>query len=105
MEPPSTEPAITQVPAQDWATWASDNDAIVIDVREPKEWLLGTLPESQRISLANLPSAVPTMDPAQAVLLVCATGVRSTAGATWLASMGFEKAASLDGGVKALGLL
>ena len=33
------------------------------------------------------------------------TGVRSTVGATWLTSIGFENAASMAGGVKALGLI
>ncbi len=105
MPQPPTELAITHVPAQEWATWAEANNAVVIDVREPKEWLRGTLPGSERLPLNDLPTAVATMDPTRAVLLVCATGVRSTAGAQWLTSIGFENAASLDGGVKALGLL
>jgi rhodanese-related sulfurtransferase len=105
MMPTPTESTITHVAAQDWASWVEDNDAIVIDVREPNEWLRGTLPGSRRISLANLPSATTSMDPSRAVLLVCAVGARSTVGATWLASIGFENAASLDGGVKAQGLL
>lgn len=105
MHPTSPEHTITHVPAAEWATWAESNDAVVIDVREPNEWLRGTLPDSERISLAHLPSAVSTMDPARPVLLVCATGVRSTVGATWLTSIGFENAASMAGGVKALGLI
>jgi rhodanese-related sulfurtransferase len=105
MPSPSTEPPITHVPAREWATWAEANDAVIIDVREPKEWLRGTLPGSERLPLNELPTAVAEMDPTRAVLLVCATGVRSTAGAKWLTSIGFENAASLDGGVKALGLL
>jgi rhodanese-related sulfurtransferase len=105
MEHPPTDSTITHVPAAEWAEWAEANDAVVIDVREPDEWMRGTLPGSQRISLAHLPSTVPTMDPARPVLLVCATGARSTVGATWLTSIGFENAASMAGGVKALGLL
>lgn len=103
--PSPPELTITHVPAHEWATWAAANDAVVIDVREPNEWLRGTLPGSERLPLNNLPTAVGTMDPTRAVLLVCATGIRSTAGAKWLTSVGFENAASLDGGVKALGLL
>jgi rhodanese-related sulfurtransferase len=105
MAPPSTDLTITHVPAPEWASWAESNDAVVIDVREPNEWMRGTLPDSERISLAHLPSAVSTMDPSRAVLLVCATGARSTVGATWLTSIGFENAASMAGGVKALGLI
>ena len=105
MQQPPTDVPITHVPAHDWATWAEANNAVIIDVREPKEWLRGTLPGSERIPLANLPANIAEMDSSRAVLLVCATGVRSTAGAKWLTAMGFENAATLDGGVKALGLL
>ena len=101
----SRDLTITHVPAAEWAAWAESNGALVIDVREPDEWIHGTLPGSQRISLAHLPSAVATMDPSRAVLLVCATGARSTVGATWLTSIGFQNAASMAGGVKALGLI
>ena len=52
MHPTSPEHTITHVPAAEWATWAESNDAVVIDVREPNEWLRGTLPDSERISLA-----------------------------------------------------
>ncbi|MCL1594349.1 MAG: rhodanese-like domain-containing protein [Actinomycetia bacterium] len=94
---------IEHVPAYNWETWRDENGAAVIDVREPDEWAHGTLPGVQTISLANLPTAAAAMDKTTPILLVCATGVRSTTGAAWLTSMGFDKAASLAGGVVALG--
>ena len=101
----TTEPTtIEHVPARQWAAWQRDNDAIIIDVREPMEWTLGTLPGSETISLGQLPSALGDRDRDTAILLVCATGSRSTTGAAWLASMGFTKVASLAGGVVALGM-
>jgi rhodanese-related sulfurtransferase len=97
-------PTIEHVPARQWETWQEDNDAVVIDVREPVEWMRGTLPGSLTIQLSQLPAAAATMDTGTPVLLVCATGNRSTTGAAWLASMGFTKVASLAGGVVALGM-
>jgi rhodanese-related sulfurtransferase len=94
---------IEYVPAYDWEAWKDDNQAVVIDVREPMEWASGTLPGSLTISLASLPREASAIDKATPVLLVCATGVRSVTGAAWLASMGFEKVASMAGGVIALG--
>jgi rhodanese-related sulfurtransferase len=94
---------IEYVPAFNWETWRDDNDAVVIDVREPIEWTAGTLPGSLTISLTSLPAAASTMDTTTAVLLVCATGARSVTAAAWLASMGFDKVASMAGGVVALG--
>ena len=64
----------------------------------------GTLPDSKTISLMELPQAAQTMDKDTAVLLVCATGARSTTAAAWLMSMGFSKVASMGGGVVALGM-
>ncbi len=100
----STRTAIEHVPARQWASWRDANDATIIDVREPMEWAMGTLPGSETIPLATLPSAVDAMERDTAILLVCATGNRSTTGAAWLASMGFTKVASLAGGVVALGM-
>ncbi len=94
---------IEYVPAHNWETWRDDNQAVVIDVREPDEWANGTLPDSLTISLASLPAEAPTLDREAAVLLVCAHGTRSATAAAWLSSMGFTKVASMAGGVVALG--
>jgi len=94
---------IEYVPAHNWETWRDENDAVVIDVREPDEWATGTLPGSLTISLTSLPAEAPTMDKETAVLLVCASGVRSVTAAAWLSSMGFARVASMAGGVVALG--
>lgn len=103
MQSPSPH-IIKHVPARQWAAWRDANAARVIDVREPMEWATGTLPYAETISLAHLPSAAASMDKDGAILLVCATGNRSTTGAAWLTSMGFTNVASLAGGVVALGL-
>ncbi len=100
----TTPNAIRHVPARQWESWRDDNDALVIDVREPMEWATGTLEGSERISLMSLPEAMSGVDRDKAILLVCATGSRSTTAAAWLASMGFTNVASLGGGVVALGM-
>ena len=100
----TTTTTIEHVPARLWESWRDDNDAVVIDIREPVEWARGTLDGSEKISMMSLPQAAQTMDKDQAVLLVCATGARSTTAAAWLMSMGFSKVASMGGGVVALGM-
>jgi len=42
------------VPAADWAQWAEDNGAMILDVREPKEWALGTLPDATLVSMHEM---------------------------------------------------
>lgn len=96
--------SIEHVPARLWESWRDENDAVVVDVREPMEWARGTLDGSKTISLMELPRAAQELDKDTAVLLVCATGARSTTAAAWLSSMGFTKVASMGGGVVALGM-
>ncbi len=96
---------IEHVPAHDWEAWRDEHGAVLIDVREPTEWATtGTLPGAELISLAGLPAAAEMMDRSTPILIVCATGARSTTAAAWLTSMGFERPASLAGGVVALGM-
>ena len=92
------------VPAKQWQEWTAENDAIILDVREPAEWQLGVLPGSQKVSVRDLPSRVKDFDPNQAVLCVCRSGNRSGQVAAYLAHSGFSKVANLTGGVKALGM-
>ena len=97
-------PTIEHVPARQWESWQQRHGATIIDVREPHEWALGTLPGSMTIPLASLPVHVGELDPDTPVLIVCATGARSTTAAAWLSAMGFSKPASLAGGLVALGM-
>ena len=92
------------VPARQWQEWTEENDAVILDVREPVEWQLGTLPGSKTVSMRDLPSRLQDLDPARAVLCVCRSGNRSRQVAAYLAHSGFTKVANLTGGVKALGM-
>ncbi|NQV05412.1 rhodanese-like domain-containing protein [bacterium] len=95
---------IEQVAAADWQTWAENNGAVIIDVRDPVEWLQGTLPGSKTVQLMTLPQAMDQLDPSQAMLIVCRSGNRSQMAARFLSAHGFEKVANLGGGLKALGM-
>src|SRR5690606_25830963 len=92
---------IEQVPAAEWKTWVEENDAVILDVREPAEWQLGTLPDAVRIRLADLPASVGTLDASRPTLVVCRSGNRSQQAALFLKLSGFERPANLAGGVKA----
>ena len=100
----NTPNAIEHVPARQWESWRDRNDAIIIDVREPHEWQMGTLPGAKTIPLASLPAHLDELDRDTPILVVCATGARSTTAAAWLTAMGFHKPASLAGGLVALGM-
>lgn len=92
------------VPAQGWEEWVSANEAVVLDVREPDEWELGTLPGSTLISMGELIERIDELEKDTPVLCVCRSGGRSAQVAAYLAASGFERVANMVGGVKALGM-
>lgn len=94
---------VARVPASDWETWVNQNQAIVLDVREPDEWQLGTLPGAVLISQGELVDRVDELPKDRPVLCVCRSGGRSANVATFLAFNGYE-VANMEGGMKALGM-
>ena len=101
---PQPTTTIEQVPAAAWQTWTDDNNAVILDVREPAEWATGTLPDSVKISLAFLPASLGQLDPDRPVLVVCRAGNRSLVAAQFLQRNGFKSAANLYGGLTSIGL-
>lgn len=95
---------IEQVPAATWLKWTEDNNAVLLDVREPSEWAHGTLPGSVKISLAFLPASLSQLEPDRSVLVVCRAGNRSLVAAQFLQRNGFKNAANLYGGLTSIGL-
>lgn len=92
------------VPADEWEKWSAENDAIVLDVRQPNEWDLGTLPGSTLISMGEIVDRLSELDTGRAVLCVCRSGARSAQVASYLTTAGFTRVANMAGGVKALGM-
>lgn len=94
---------VEQVPAPEWENWVAENGGKVLDVREPDEWALGTLPDSVRLSIGEIIERKDELDSDTPWLVVCHTGGRSQQVATYL-TMNDYTAANLAGGMKALGL-
>ncbi|MCZ6663340.1 MAG: rhodanese-like domain-containing protein [Actinobacteria bacterium] len=94
---------VENVPAEEWAEWSKERGVTILDVREPDEWELGTLPGVLRISVGEIIERVEEIDSSKPVLVVCRSGGRSMQVAEYLAANGYETA-NLDGGMKALGM-
>lgn len=92
------------VPAAEWAQWAEDNSALILDVRQPKEWALGTLPDATLVSMHEIPTRLGELPKDQAILCVCRSGDRSGQVAAFLAQNGYDSVANMTGGMKALGM-
>ncbi|MCE1194576.1 MAG: rhodanese-like domain-containing protein [Acidovorax sp.] len=77
--------------------------AVVIDVCEAEEFAAGHVGGAKNIPLGQLEERLPTVvkNKAVPVVLVCASGARSTRAAAIAKKLGYEKAESLAGGLKA----
>jgi len=77
--------------------------AVVIDVCAPDEYAAGHVTGSKNIPVAQLESelAAAVKNKATPVILVCASGMRSSRAVSIATKLGFEKAHSLSGGMGA----
>jgi glyoxylase-like metal-dependent hydrolase (beta-lactamase superfamily II)/rhodanese-related sulfurtransferase len=76
-------------------------DIRLVDVREQDEYRgeLGHIAGSQLVPLSTLQSAARTWSKQQPIVLICRSGGRSGRAALQLAAAGFERVASLQGGM------
>jgi rhodanese-related sulfurtransferase len=91
------------VPAEDWESWVEENEATILDVRQPGEWALGTLPGALLITQFELLERLKEVPKDRPVLCVCRSGARSANVANYLAFHGYQTA-NMSGGMKALGM-
>ena len=76
-------------------------DAQIIDVREPDEYVSGHLPESRNIPAGQLEQRAGELDKYKdtPLILVCQTGSRSTSACKQMIALGFSRAHNLEGGI------
>ena len=96
--------AFANVPASEWEQWVAQNEATILDVREPAEWALGTLPDAMLISTGEIMGRMDELSKDRAILCVCRSGDRSQHVAAFLAFHGYDRVANMTGGMKALGM-
>ncbi|HEU4755460.1 MAG TPA: ThiF family adenylyltransferase [Agromyces sp.] len=83
------------------AELASDAPPRLLDVREPWEADLASIPGSTLVPLHELDARAVELDPAASVVVYCHLGVRSRLAAERLASAGFADVRNLAGGIDA----
>lgn len=77
------------------------NHLRLIDVREPHELEISSLPQAVNIPLGSLAARLSELDSAEDIVLMCKSGARSGRALELLVSAGFKKVKNLKGGINA----
>jgi rhodanese-related sulfurtransferase len=94
-----------EVEVGDLRRWREEGrDLQLLDVRQPVEHSIAYIEGARLIPMNELPSRVGELDPARPVVVHCHQGPRSLRVAQWLRAQGFERVASLAGGIDAWSL-
>jgi glyoxylase-like metal-dependent hydrolase (beta-lactamase superfamily II)/rhodanese-related sulfurtransferase len=92
----------TRLPAADLATWRRDHPHLqIVDVRNPGELAAGMVDGATSIPLATLLDHAGDLDQEADTVVYCASGVRSSIGASLLRHLGFNNVADILGGYAA----
>jgi rhodanese-related sulfurtransferase len=83
------------------ATRLINDDALVLDVREDKEWAEGHIPNAKHIPLGQLSTRISELDKYKdkPIVVSCRSGHRSATACRTLKKSGFEQAHNLAGGI------
>jgi len=97
--PPTTVPEISP---QDLKKMMDEKKPFVlIDVREPHEFQICCIPDSQLIPLGQVPQRMNELNSADEIVVHCRSGIRSAQAVQLLMKAGFRKIHNLRGGILA----
>lgn len=85
------------------ATRLYNDDALILDVREDKEYAAGHIPKAKHIPLGQLAKRMQELDKfkSKPILVTCRSGQRSGRACSMLKKAGFETVYNLAGGILA----
>jgi rhodanese-related sulfurtransferase len=91
-----------QLTPQQLADWLADPSRpkpVLLDVREPWEFQICSLPDSRHMPMSSVPARKDELDPESEVVVICHHGSRSFQVGAFLESAGFRSIFNLRGGV------
>ena len=74
---------------------------VLIDVREPHEYQICSIPGAKLIPLGELPKRLNELDPNAEIVVHCKSGVRSQRAVDFLKQAGFKNVRNMKGGILA----
>ena len=91
-----------EISANEAASLLKENQARLIDVREPWEFETTRIDGSLPMPMGEVPArAHQELEPDERLVVVCHHGIRSMNVVVWLRGQGFEQAQSVRGGIDA----
>ena len=91
-----------EISANEAASLLKENQARLIDVREPWEFETTRIDGSLPMPMGEVPArAHQELEPDERLVVLCHHGIRSMNVAVWLRGQGFEQAQSVRGGIDA----
>lgn len=102
--PASSSERVRTVTAAELARWLAEggeDPPVVLDMREPWEVQLASLPNAIHIPMGSLPASLDRLDPDRSTVCLCHHGVRSMQVAFYLQRQGFRDVINLTGGIQA----
>lgn len=92
-------PEISALEVKKWMD--EDKDFVLVDVREPHEYQICSIPGSKLIPLGEVPRRMHELNSADEIVVHCRSGQRSARAVEFLMKSGFRKIYNLLGGVLA----
>ena len=77
-----------------------DDDAYLLDVREPDEWAAGHVPGAHHLPMMDVPARMGDIPADTDVVVVCRSGARSGQVVSYLLGHGWDNVRNLDGGMQ-----
>ena len=96
-----SDPIYEMPPAELAARLAESHPPDVLDVREPWEHQLASIPGARLVPLNTLPASISAIDPSREYVVHCHHGMRSRMAAEFLRAHGVQRVANLRGGIDA----
>lgn len=86
-------------PAEVAAALSGEDPPVLLDVREPWEIAVASVPGAVPIPMGSLPSQLDELPRDRRIAVLCHSGIRSRQVATWLALQGHRDVANVAGGI------
>ena len=94
---------IQQLSVSQLKTWLKEENKtpLILDVREPWEYKICSLPESTQMPMGTIPTRHNELDQNKSIVVLCYHGIRSYQVARFLSGQGFTRLFNLQGGIDA----